>query len=52
MDYSFQSTEFRVQLMCRRSRQFFYKSNKSVVFRGNLWYNISKEILHIVGARI
>lgn len=32
-------------------RPFFYKSNKSVVFRGDLWYNISKEILHIVGGK-
>ncbi len=49
MDYSFQSTEFRVQLMCRRGRQFFYKSNKSVVSGGILWYNMLKEILHILG---
>ena len=34
----------KVQLMCRRSRQFFYKSNKSVVFRGDLWYNVPKDL--------
>lgn len=48
MDYSFQSS-VNVSVV---DRPFFYKSNKSVVFRGDLWYNISKEILHIVGARI
>lgn len=41
--------EFQSAINVSARPTFFYKSNKSVVSGGFLWYNMLKEILHILG---